>query len=100
MPIKTQPLFPGTYKLGGDQPIPSVKEDWAAVNSQTNSTVFFLGVCHAEKSLDEVKGLLASNRQFAVLLHTGLLSEISRGVKHPREWTVRSRSGGANLQPK
>ena len=44
-----------------------------------NSTVFFIGVCHAEKSLDEVKGLLASNRQFAVLLPTGLLSEISRG---------------------
>ncbi len=34
---------------------------------------------YAEKSLDEVKGLLASNRQFAVLLPTGLLSEISRG---------------------
>jgi hypothetical protein len=44
-----------------------------------NSTVFFIGVCHAEKSLDEVKGLLASNKQFAVLLPTGLLSEISRG---------------------
>ncbi len=43
------------------------------------STVFFIGVCHAEKSLDEVKGLLASNRQFAVLLPTGLLPEISRG---------------------
>jgi hypothetical protein len=44
-----------------------------------NSTVFFISVCHAEKSLDEVKGLLASNRQFAVLLPTDLLSEISRG---------------------
>ena len=44
-----------------------------------NSAVFFIGVCHAEKSLDEVKGLLASNKQFAVLLPTGLLSEISRG---------------------
>ncbi len=44
-----------------------------------NSAVFFIGVCHAEKSLDEVKGLLASNKQFAVLLPKGLLSEISRG---------------------
>jgi hypothetical protein len=44
-----------------------------------NSAVFFIGVRHAEKSLDEVKGLLASNKQFAVLLPTGLLSEISRG---------------------
>ena len=44
-----------------------------------NSAVFFIGVCHAERSLDEVKGLLASNKQFAVLLPTGLLPEISRG---------------------
>jgi hypothetical protein len=27
-----------------------------------NSAVFYIGVCHAEKSLDEVKGLLASNK--------------------------------------
>jgi hypothetical protein len=44
-----------------------------------NSAVFFIGVCQAEKSLDEVKGLLARNKQFAVLLPTGLLPEISRG---------------------
>ena len=44
-----------------------------------NSTVFFIGVCHAEKSIDEVKELLASDRQFAILLPTGLLPEISRG---------------------
>ena len=44
-----------------------------------NSAVFFIGICHAEKSLDEVKGLLASDKQFAILLPTGLLSEISRG---------------------
>ena len=44
-----------------------------------NSTVFFIGVCHAEKSVDEIKELLSSDKQFAVLLPTGLLSEISRG---------------------
>jgi hypothetical protein len=44
-----------------------------------NSNTFFIGVCHAEKSVDEVKELLSSDKQFAVLLLTGLLSEISRG---------------------
>ncbi len=44
-----------------------------------NSTVFFIGVCQAEKSIDEVKELLASDRQFAILLPTGLLPELSRG---------------------
>jgi hypothetical protein len=64
-----------------------------------NSTVFFIGVCHAEKSLDEVKGLLASDRQFAVvLLPTGLLPEISR--KCPRKRAVQPRVGRTNLQPK
>ena len=44
-----------------------------------NTNVFFIGVCHAEKSVDEVKELLSSDKQFAILLPTGLLSEISRG---------------------
>jgi hypothetical protein len=45
-----------------------------------DSTVFFIGVCQAEKSIDEVKELLASDRQFAILLPTGLLpDELSRG---------------------
>jgi hypothetical protein len=44
-----------------------------------NSNVFFIGVCHAEKSVDKIKELLSSDKQFAVLLPTGLLSEISRG---------------------
>jgi hypothetical protein len=43
-----------------------------------NSAVFFIGVCQAEKAADEVKQLLASDKQFAILLSTGLLSEISR----------------------
>jgi hypothetical protein len=42
------------------------------------STVFFIGACQAEKSVDEVKELLSSDKQFAILLPTGLLSEISR----------------------
>jgi hypothetical protein len=44
-----------------------------------NSTAFFIGVCQAEKSIDKVKELLASDRQFAILLSTGLLPELSRG---------------------
>ncbi len=44
-----------------------------------NCTVFFIGVCQAEKSVDEIKELLASDRQFAILLPTGLLPELSRG---------------------
>ena len=44
-----------------------------------NNNVFFIGVCHAEKSVDEVKELLSSDKQFAILLPTELLSEISRG---------------------
>jgi hypothetical protein len=43
-----------------------------------SSAVVFIGVCQAEKAADEVKQLLASDRQFAILLPTGLLSEISR----------------------
>jgi hypothetical protein len=44
-----------------------------------NSTVFFIGVCQAKKSIDEIKELLARDRQFAILLPTGLLPELSRG---------------------
>jgi hypothetical protein len=43
-----------------------------------SSAVFFIGVYQAGKAADEVKQLLASDRQFAILLPTGLLSEISR----------------------
>jgi hypothetical protein len=43
-----------------------------------SSAVFFIGVCQAGKAADEVKQLLASDKQFAILLPTGLLSEISR----------------------
>jgi hypothetical protein len=49
-----------------------------SVDFADNSAVFFIGVCQAGKAADEVKQLLASDRQFAILLSTGLLSEISR----------------------
>ena len=52
-----------------------------------NSNVFFIGVCHAEKSVDEVKELLSSDKQFAILLPTGLLSEISRGENNENNET-------------
>ncbi len=38
-----------------------------------NSAVFFIGVCQAEKAADEVKQLLASDRQFAIILSYGTL---------------------------
>ena len=49
-----------------------------SVDFADNSAVFFIGVCQAGKAADEVKQLLASDKQFAILLSTGLLSEISR----------------------
>ena len=55
-----------------------------------NSNVFFIGVCHAEKSVDEIKELLSSDKQFAVLLPTGLLSEISRGENDDDKETFNS----------
>jgi hypothetical protein len=43
-----------------------------------DSAVFFIGICQAEKSIEEIMQLLASDRQFAVLMPTGLFPEISR----------------------
>jgi hypothetical protein len=43
-----------------------------------DSAVFFIGICQAEKSLEEIKQLLSSDRQFAILMPTGLLPEIFR----------------------
>jgi hypothetical protein len=43
-----------------------------------DAAVFFIGICRAEKSIEEVKQLLNSDRQFAILIPTGLLPEISR----------------------
>jgi hypothetical protein len=43
-----------------------------------DAAVFFIGICQAEKSIEEIKQLLSSDRQFAILMPTGLLPEISR----------------------
>ncbi len=43
-----------------------------------DSDVFFVGICQAEKSIEEIKQLLSSDRQFAILMPTGLIPEISR----------------------
>ncbi len=43
-----------------------------------DSTVFYLGICQAEKSIEEIKQLLASDKQFAILMPTGLIPESSR----------------------
>ncbi len=43
-----------------------------------DSDVFFVGICQAEKSIEEIKQLLCSVRQFTILMSTGLIPEISR----------------------
>ncbi len=43
-----------------------------------DSDVFFVGICQAEKSIEEIKQLLCTARQFAILMPTGLIPEISR----------------------
>ncbi len=43
-----------------------------------DSTVFYLGICQAEKSIEEIKQLFASDKQFAILMPAGLILEISR----------------------
>jgi hypothetical protein len=47
-------------------------------NFNDDAAVFFIGICQAEKSIEEIKQLLSSDRQFAILMPTGLLPEISR----------------------
>jgi hypothetical protein len=61
-----------------------------------DAAVFFIGICQAEKSIEEVKQLLSSDRQFEILIPTGLLPEISReeniGERKPiiRPWRSKS----------
>ncbi len=43
-----------------------------------DAAVFFIGICQAKKSIEEVRQLLSTDRQFAILMPTGLLPEISR----------------------
>ncbi len=40
--------------------------------------MFYVGINHAEKIIDEIKEMLLSDKQFAVLRPTGLISEIAR----------------------
>ena len=40
--------------------------------------VFYIGVNHAEKIIEEIKEMIFSDKQFAVLVPTGLISEIAR----------------------
>jgi hypothetical protein len=40
--------------------------------------VFYLGINHAEKIIDEIREMVSSDKQFAVLIPTSLISEISR----------------------
>ncbi len=41
-------------------------------------SVFYIGVNHAEKVTEEVKHMVSSNKQFAILIPTGLITEITR----------------------
>jgi hypothetical protein len=40
--------------------------------------VFYLGINHAEKIIEEIREMVLSDKQFAVLIPTGLIPEISR----------------------
>jgi hypothetical protein len=42
------------------------------------SNVFYIGINHAEKIIEEIREMVLSDKQFAVLIPTGLISEISR----------------------
>ncbi len=42
------------------------------------SNVFYIGVKHAEKIIEEIREMVLSDKQFAVLIPTGLISENSR----------------------
>jgi hypothetical protein len=49
-----------------------------SVDFADKANVFYLGINHAEKIIDEIKEMLFSDTQFAVLIPTGLISEIAR----------------------
>jgi len=40
--------------------------------------VFYIGINHAEKIIEEIKEMIFSDKQFAVLIPTGIISEIAR----------------------
>jgi hypothetical protein len=49
-----------------------------SVDFVDKSNVFYIGINHAEKIIEEIREMVHSDKQFAVLIPTGLISEISR----------------------
>ncbi len=41
-------------------------------------SVFYIGVNHAEKVTEEIRHVVSSSKQFAILIPTGLITEIAR----------------------
>ena len=49
-----------------------------SVDFADKDKVFYIGVNHAEKIIEEIKEMIFSDKQFAVLIPTGIISEIAR----------------------
>ncbi len=49
-----------------------------SVDFVDKGNVFYIGINHAEKIIEEIREMVLSDKQFAVLIPTGLISEISR----------------------
>ena len=49
-----------------------------SVDFADKDKVFYIGVNHAEKIIEEIKEMIFSDKQFAVLIPTGIILEIAR----------------------
>lgn len=49
-----------------------------SVEFADQDSVFYIGVNHAEKATEDIKHLISSSKQFAILVPTGLITEIAR----------------------
>ena len=49
-----------------------------SVEFADQDNVFYIGVNHAEKATEDIKHLISSSKQFAILVPTGLITEIAR----------------------
>jgi hypothetical protein len=49
-----------------------------SVDFADKDKIFYIGVNHAEKIIEEIKERIFSDKQFAVLIPTGIISEIAR----------------------
>ena len=79
MQTKTPQLCLDMYKHGELPLTQLVRVGWVVLTLQTILQSSSLACAKRKKPLmNEVKQLLASDKQFAILLSTGLLSEISR----------------------